>query len=99
MGLIAIAFAVDVLISTICIWLATKLSFVKIEPKIIAFIVVVVAVVSLIPMVGWVAGLALFVYLLIKASDCSMVDAIWVVLFSKLISFFAVITVVSFVQI
>lgn len=93
MGLLAIVFAVDVLISTFCIWLATKLSFVKIEPKQIAVIVVIISIVSLIPMVGWIASLILFIFLLRKTSSCNIVDAIWVVLFTKLISFAVVLAI------
>ena len=95
MGLLALAFAVDVLISTLCIWLATKLSFVKIEPKEIAFIVIAVAIISLIPMLGWLASLVLFIYLLALASGCTVVDAAWVVLFTKLFSFVVVIAIGS----
>ncbi|MFC6440351.1 hypothetical protein [Bowmanella sp. JS7-9] len=91
MGLSAILFAVDVLISTAFIWLASRLSYVKIDAKDIAFIVVCVSIVSLIPVIGWLAGITLFFYLLMQATGCNFVDAVYVVLFSKLISFGAMV--------
>jgi hypothetical protein len=95
MGALAIAFAIDVLVSTLCIWLATIFSFVKAEFKIIAAIIFVVSMVSLIPVVGWVIGIVLFIYLIMKVSNCSVVDALWVVLFTKLFSFLAIIAAIS----
>jgi hypothetical protein len=95
MGSLAIIFAVDILVSTLCIWLATKFSFVKIDVKLIAVIVTLVSIVSLIPTIGWLAGILLFVFLLMKLSGCSPVDALWVVLFTKLFSFLAVFVVMS----
>lgn len=97
MGFVVIAFSVDIFITSLCIWLATKFSFVSIEPERIAVIVVAVAVVSLAPVVGWIAGLALFVYLLIQMSSCSLADAIWVVIFTKMISFIVVVFVSSII--
>ena len=93
MGLLAIIFAVDVLVSTLCVWLASKVSFSELEPKIIAFIVVCVSIVSMIPTVGWLLGIVLFFYLFIKATRCDFIDAVWVVLFAKLFSFIAVMVV------
>jgi len=95
LGFLAIAFAVDVLISTLCVWLATKLSFVKIEAKEIALIVLAASVVSLVPVVGWIAGFILFIYLLYQVSGCTVIDAAWVVLFTKVFSFFAVLAIGS----
>lgn len=93
MGVLAIIFVVDVLISSACIWLATKFSFVQADIKSIAVIVVCVSIVSLIPTVGWIAGIILFFYLLTKATGCDFVDAVWVVLFTKLFSFIAVMAI------
>jgi len=95
MGSSAIIFAIDILVSTLCIWLATKFSFVKIEFKLIAVIVTLVSIVSLIPTVGWFLGILLFIFLLMKLSGCSPVDALWVVLFTKLFSFLVVFAVMS----
>jgi hypothetical protein len=87
MGSLAITFSVDILISAICMWLATKFSFVKAEFNLLLIMIALVSIVSLIPAVGWVLGLLLFVFLMMKFSGCSAVDAIWVVLFTKLFSF------------
>lgn len=87
MGYDAIVFAIDVLVSTLCIWLATKFSFVALEVKIIAAIVFLVSIVSLIPQIGWFLGILLFIFLVMKAAKCSPVDALWVVIFTKLFTF------------
>jgi len=87
MGYMAIIFSIDVLVSTLSIWIATKFSFVDAELKIIAVIIVFVSILSLIPVAGWLIGIIAFFYLLIKLTGCSFGDAIWVVLFAKLASF------------
>lgn len=97
MGESAIIFAVDVLISTLCIWLATKFSFVKADFKLLGMMVIIVSAVSLAPVVGGFVSLVVFVLLLMKISGCSVVDALWVVLFTKLFSFVAVIGVMEFI--
>jgi hypothetical protein len=86
-GVLAILFAVDVLISTLCIWLASKFSFVKLEFKYVVVIVALVSLISLLPYVGWILGLILLVYLLVKVAGCSPVDAVWLVIFTKIFSF------------
>ncbi|GAB2662800.1 hypothetical protein [Vibrio panuliri] len=86
MGPEALIFAVDVFITTCCMYIASKLSFVSVEFKALLIIAVIVSLVSLVPVVGWAAGLILFVYLLSKAASASFGDCIWVVLFTKLIS-------------
>ncbi len=95
MGFLAIAFIIDVLVSTVCMWVATKFSFVKAEFKILALIVFAVALVSLIPVVGWIAAILLFIFAIMKVSNCGIVDALWVVIFTKLFSFIIVLGVRS----
>ncbi len=92
---LAIVF-VDLLISMLCIWLATKFSFVKLEFKLIAVIVMLVAIASVIPVIGWLASIALFIFLLMKFSGCSIGDAFWVVLFAKIFSYVALIGILTF---
>lgn len=89
MGALAIIFVVDVFISCIAIWLGGKLSFVKLKFSTAVGIVAMVSLISLLPYVGWILGLILFVTLLVKAADCSPVDAVWVVIFTKLFSLLA----------
>jgi len=86
MGAFALIFIMDVIITSLCMYVATKLSFVKAELKSLLGIVFLVAVVSLIPSIGWVLGLILFVYLLTRIADANLVDAIWVVAFTKLVT-------------
>lgn len=87
MGLEAIVFVVDAIITTCCMYIASKLSFVIIDFKSLLVIALLVSLVSLIPSVGWIAGLILFVYLLSKAAHANIIDCIWVVVFTKLVSF------------
>ncbi len=87
MGALAIVFVMDVLISTLCIYLATKLAFVKAEIKSLLLIIIVVSMLSLIPSIGWILGLIAFVYLLMRVTDADFMDCIWVVIFIKVISF------------
>ncbi len=93
MGQLAIIFVIDVLISCLCVWVAGKCSFVKLQISTVLGIVAVVALISLIPYIGWILGLILFVILLVKVADCAPLDAVWVVIFSKL---FTVLTLVAF---
>lgn len=88
MGLEAFAFGMDAFITTCCMYLASKLSFVAAEFKSLLIIALSVALVSMIPAVGWILGLILFVYLLAKATHASIGDCIWVVVFTKIVSFF-----------
>lgn len=86
MGLEALIFATDVFITTCCMFIASRLSFVSVEFRALLIIAVIVSLVSLIPVVGWVGGLVLFIYLLSKAANAGFGDCIWVVLFTKLVS-------------
>jgi hypothetical protein len=70
-------------------YVATKLSFVKADLKPLFVIVSIVSIVALIPTIGWILSVGLFVYLLMKATDADMIDCIWVVAFTKLVTFFA----------
>ena len=67
-------------------YIASKMSFVVADFKSLLTIAVIVALVSLIPTVGWVLGLILFVFLLGKATHASIGDCIWVVVFTKVVS-------------
>lgn len=87
MGALAIIFALDVLVSTLCMYFATKLAFVKAELKPLIVIIIIVSVLSLIPSIGWILGLVAFVYLLMRVSDADLMDCVWVVVFIKVISF------------
>lgn len=91
MGAMAIIFVVDMFISCICIWLAGHFSFVKLKFPTAVGIVAIVSLVSLLPHVGWILGLIIFVTLLVKAADCTPVDAVWVVIFTKLFSILALV--------
>lgn len=93
MGYYAIVFCVDVLVTALCVLAATKLSFLKVEFKALLLIVLLVSVVSLVPMVGWLLGLILFIYLLMKVGGVELMDSIMVVIITKLISFAVVLGV------
>lgn len=93
MGSLAVSFGVDMFVSTLCIYVATQLNFLKAEIKDIAVVIFAVSLVALFPYVGWVASIIVFVYLLMKVIDCSLVDAVWVVVVSKMFSFLAIIAI------
>lgn len=86
MGLFVLATAINMLVMTFCMYVASKLSFVEIELRSAFIISVLVSLISLIPTVGGLLGVVAFVYLLGKASNGKLSDCIWVVLFTKLIS-------------
>ena len=91
MGAFALIFVMDVVFTSLCMYVATKLSFVKAELKPLLGVVFLVALVSLIPGIGWIAGIALFVFLLTKIADADLMDCIWIVAFTKLVSFGAIV--------
>ncbi|MEZ9165812.1 hypothetical protein [Vibrio cyclitrophicus] len=86
MGIEALAFVMDALMTTCCMYIASKISFVVADFKSLLVLAVIVALVSLIPTVGWVFGVILFVFLLGKATHASIGDCIWVVVFTKVVS-------------
>lgn len=88
-GIKAIAFGMDALITACYMYIASKMSFVIADFKSLLTIAVIVALVSLIPTVGWALGLTLFVFLLGKATHASIGDCIWVVVFTKVVSMVA----------
>jgi len=95
MGESSLIFIFDIFMTFICIYIATKFAFVQADLKSILMIVFIVSVVSLIPTVGWILGLCTFVYLLMKVTDANLIDSIWVVILSKLTSFFIILLVRS----
>jgi len=68
-GALAIIFVIDVVITTFCMYFATKLAFVRAQLKSLMAIIVVVSVLSLFPRLGWTLGLIGFVFLLMQVSD------------------------------
>ncbi len=86
MGIEAIAFMVDVLVTGLCTYVAARLRSAKLRPAQLVLILFLVTAVSLIPYVGYVAALALFVYLLTELTDLGMADAIWTAVVAKLLA-------------
>jgi len=86
MGALAIIFVVDMTVTTAITYLATLISRVSIEFDKLLVIVAVSAIVSLIPSIGWLLGISVFLYLIVKSSNANLTDALWVVVFSKLLS-------------
>ena len=91
MGFESIAFAVDVFFAALFVGLAAKYAFVKIKAKDVLLIVTASALVSLLPVIGWVLGLVLFIYLLHYKSGCSVTDALFTALLAKVFSFLTVV--------
>ena len=95
MGFLAMTFALDVIVSTLCMYIATKLAFVKAEIKPLILIIFIVSIIALIPTVGWILSFIAFIYLLMKATDADVIDCLWVVAFIKVITFFVVVIFIS----
>ncbi len=83
MGVESIAFIIDVVVTSLCVFLAASLRSAKIPWLQLFLILFVVSSISLLPYVGYVIAMAVFVYLLDRYTDLHMADAIWVVVISK----------------
>lgn len=86
MGVAAIIFALDVLLTSCCVYLASRLAWVKAELKVLLSVVFVVSLISLIPAYGWLLGIVAYIYLLMRATNADFKDAVWIVIFTKLLS-------------
>lgn len=86
MGISAIIFALDVLLTSFCIYIAIRLAWLKADLKIVLPIVIAVSLISLIPTYGWLLGLLAFIYLLMRTTEADLKDSIWIVIYSKLLS-------------
>lgn len=86
MGISAIIFALDVLLTSFCIYIAIRLAWLKADLKIVLPIVITVSLISLIPTYGWLLGLLAFIYLLMRTTEADLKDSIWIVIYSKLLS-------------
>ncbi|MDM7862058.1 hypothetical protein QTP81_15750 [Alteromonas sp. ASW11-36] len=86
MGFEVSFFLIDVFFTTITLFIASKLSFIKIEFKVLIPIVAIVTLVSLLPYIGWILSIIAFCYMVIRVSDAELIDCFWVVLFAKLVA-------------
>lgn len=89
MGTAAIIFALDVLLTACCVYLASRMAWVKAGLNVLLPIVFVVSLISLIPTYGWLLGIAAYVYLLIRTTSADFKDAVCIVIFTKLLSILA----------
>lgn len=86
MGLEAIAFVLDVVVTGLCTYLAARLRAAQLKPTQLLLILCLVTLVSLIPVVGYLVALALFVYLLTELTDLDLADALWTAVIAKLMA-------------
>jgi len=86
MGVTAIIFTLDVLLTSLCMFLASRLALVKAEMNILLSIVFVVSLISLIPDYGWIIGIVAYIYLLMRATNADFKDSLSIVVFTKLLS-------------
>lgn len=86
MGVMAIIFALDVLLTSCCVYLASRLAFVTAELKVLLAVVFVVSLISLIPVYGWLLAIVAYIYLLMRATNADFKDSVWIVIFTKLLS-------------
>lgn len=89
----AIVFGINVLITSVCIFAATKLSFVKANFIQLLIIALILLLVALVPTVGGLLGIIIFMYLLIRTTDAEFKDCVMVVIFSTLIYVFVVLSI------
>ncbi len=90
MGYIAVASLVHLVCTSICVWLATKFSFIELQMKQIVFIVVVVTGLALLPSVGFLLSLVLFIVLVMRLSGCTAFDAAAVAIFTMMFVVFSI---------
>lgn len=86
MGVAAIIFALDVLLTSLCVYLASRLAWVKAELKVLLSVVFVVSLVALIPGWGWLLSIVAYIYLLMRVINADFKDAVWIVIYTKLLS-------------
>ncbi|WCP69641.1 hypothetical protein LYZ37_16615 [Vibrio tubiashii] len=82
----AIEFAFEVFISACCVYVAAQIALEKVHFASLAAIVVVVSLFSLIPSLGWLISLIVFVALLYYVTETPLEGCIWIAFISKLIS-------------
>lgn len=78
------ALLLDFTIKSLCLYAGTLFSFVKIRYKHLLPIALIAWLTSWIPWVGLIAGTIAFIWLLIRVTNCRLVDALWVIAFSTL---------------
>lgn len=83
MGLMAVAITIDVLVSSACLYVATKKGWVTARYKDLMTMVGIVAVVSVIPRIGWPIGVLLFIALLMVLTDIKFTDSVWIAVVTK----------------
>ncbi|MDX1341624.1 MAG: hypothetical protein R3227_04705 [Reinekea sp.] len=84
MGFTAVAFSLDVLFSALSVWLATHLRVIQMPWRDIGILVISVSVVSVIPVIGLLLGILLFLVMVLRFSGCSVVNAAALVGLTKL---------------
>lgn len=85
MGIEAAVFCLDVLISTLFTWLAMSLRQHKPEWPTLVSIIFITSAVALLPQVGFVLSLVVFLILLVALAHMEAAEALWVVLIAKML--------------
>lgn len=85
MGIEAALLVLDTIISALCAWIALNLRNIAIEASQLIIMMFISCAVALIPQVGFVASLIVFLCLLIAWTETSVQEALWVVLVAKII--------------
>ena len=86
MTMIILSFAIHIVTTAVCIWLASHMNWVKAQFKETLIIALLTSALALLPTIGLVASLALFIYLLVHMTNARFIDAVWVVMLSKLLT-------------
>lgn len=80
----ALAFAVDTLITAVCLYIAGKLVFLDARAGSLFAVIIVVSLVSLVPYVGWALGLCLLALLLAGVTSANIAQCTPVAVLTKL---------------
>ncbi|MCG9580206.1 hypothetical protein L1D13_05665 [Vibrio tubiashii] len=86
----AIEFAFEVFILASSVYVAAQIALEKVHFASLAAIVVVVSLFSLIPSLGWVISLIVFIALLYYVTETPLEGCIWIAFIAKLISFVSI---------
>lgn len=89
----AIVFGINLLITSLCIFAATKLSFVNANFPQLLIIALIFLLANLVPTVGGLLGIVIFMYLLMRTTDAEFMDCVMVVIFTTMIYVFVMLII------
>lgn len=91
MGAVVLFTIVDVIYSSVMVYAASRMSFIKISAIQIALIVFLAGLFSWIPYFGWILSIVVFIFLFVRITRSSFKDGFWVMLMTKILSTIALV--------